>query len=68
MFASIVIGIFVKNGGGREAAAAIFGRISHHPFGPRSSREFATLHISCRKQQFSPNGRKTEDSKKCDTI
>ena len=31
---------------------AIFGRISHHPFGPQCSREFATLHISCRKQQF----------------
>ena len=39
-----------RRAGGWEEA--IFGRISHHPFGPQCSREFATLHISCRKQQF----------------
>ena len=62
-----MIGIFVnvtgkrtgsdeRAGGGEEEGEwteeAIFGRISHHPFGPQCSREFATLHISCRKQQF----------------
>ena len=48
-FAAPVRAAVAEAGGWEEA---IFGRISHHPFGPQCSREFATLHISCRKQQF----------------
>ena len=62
-----VIGIFVNSTQWKTGVEVIFGRISHHPFGPAPrfsttelsvllcvvcSREFATLRISRRKQQF----------------